>query len=148
MLDIVKMANDDSVTLVDGLWDASLEDHSMEQYIPCLLDQLQSLSQESLYKNYQSTIDFINDEIKNLRQRYNIVKKADIETLGEAYSPVVEAKRALIQKELSIVKSQLENLHQVVSELTQIMNNPERLPLSLLLTASQSLPEDIKEQLQ
>ncbi|RJX68714.1 lipase [Vibrio sinensis] len=148
MLDIAKMANDDSVALVDGLWDASIEDHSMGQYIPGLLDQLQSLSQESLYENYQGSIDFINDEIKNLKQRYHIVKKADVETLGEVYSPVLGAKRALIQKELSIVKNQLENQHQVVSELTQIMNNPERLPLSLLLAASQSLPEEIREQLQ
>lgn len=148
MLDIAKMADNDSVALVDGLKEASINDHSMNQYVPNLLAQLRYLSQESLYENYQGAIDYIQDEILALKEQYSIVKHAEIEVLGEPYTPILGAKKALIKKELTILKSQLENQHQVASELTHIMNNPERLPLSLLLVASQSLPDEIKGQLQ
>jgi len=147
MLDIAKMANNDSVALVDGLFDASVSDHGMEFYIPNLWTQLQTLSKESLYENYQGAITYLNNKISELQQSYSTVQQEWIKVLGMPYSPIVDARKRSVEKEKSVLEEQLKNHQQVLSELSSIMNNPERMPLSLLLLANQSLPEDIKEQL-
>ncbi|NIY91408.1 hypothetical protein HCZ28_03880 [Vibrio diazotrophicus] len=147
MLDIAKMANNDSVALVDGLFDASISEHGMEFYIPNLWTQLQTLSRESLYENYQGAITYLNNKISELQQSYSAVQQEWIKVLGMPYSPIVDARKRSVEKEKSVLEEQLKNHQQVLSELSSIMNNPERMPLSLLLLANQSLPEDIKEQL-
>lgn len=48
---------------------------------------------------------------------------------------------------MEVTEEKLNNYKQVKTELSNIMNNPERLPLSLLLLANQSLPENIKAQI-
>ncbi|MBF4242819.1 lipase, partial [Vibrio anguillarum] len=48
MLDLAKLASNDSVTLVNSLSDASIAEHGMEYYIPNLWQQMYSLSNESL----------------------------------------------------------------------------------------------------
>ncbi|WGW01940.1 lipase [Vibrio sp. YMD68] len=147
MLDIAKMAKNDSVALVDGLTDASIADHGMEFYIPNLLAQLQNLSKESLYNHYQGIIAYLADTINDQQRGYLKTKNSLAEALGNPYSPVNQAYITRLKQELSISEAQLDNQHQVKQELTSIMNNPERLPLSLLLLSNQSLSEEIKEQL-
>nr|WP_275658658.1 lipase [Vibrio brasiliensis] len=147
MLDVTKMAENDSYALVDGLTDASIADHGMEFYIPNLLTQLQKLSKESLYSNYLGTIAYLTNSITNQQRSYADLKAKLAKKLGEPYSPVKGAHIARYNKELSVIKELLDNQHQVKQELNSIMNSPERLPLSLLLLSNQSLPEEIKEQL-
>ncbi|MGD8110990.1 hypothetical protein [Vibrio sp. TRT 17S01] len=147
MLDIAKMANNDSVALVDGLFDASISDHGMEFYIPNLWTQLQTLSKESLYENYQGAITYLNNKISELQQSYSAVRLEWIKVRGMPYSPIVEAKKCSIEKEKSVLDEQLKNHQQVLSELSSIMNTPERMPLSLLLLANQSLSGNTKEKL-
>ncbi|MCW8336072.1 lipase family protein [Vibrio paucivorans] len=148
MLDIVKMAENDSVALMDSLADASIADHGMEFYIPNLLAQLQALSKESLYSNYQGTIAYLNNSINGEQRRYLKIKNSLAKALGNLYSPVNQAYITRLKQELSVTEALLDNLHQVKQELTSIMNNPERLPLSLLLLSNQALPEEVKEQIQ
>ncbi|NIY91406.1 hypothetical protein [Vibrio diazotrophicus] len=59
-----------------------------------------------------------------------------------------EARKTLIKQEIAISEQLANNYQRVAQELTNIMNNPERLPLSLLLLANQSLPKEIKDQIQ
>ncbi|MCW8335299.1 lipase family protein [Vibrio paucivorans] len=147
MLDIAKMAKNDSVALVDSLVDASITDHGMEFYIPNLLTQLQALSTESLYSNYQGSIAYLSNSINNEQRRYLEIKNSLAKALGTPYSPVNQAYITRLKQELSVSEELLDNQHQVKQELTSIMNSPERLPLSLLLLSNQSLPKEIKEQL-
>ncbi|MBF4438415.1 lipase, partial [Vibrio anguillarum] len=56
MLDLAKLASNDSVTLVNSLSDASIAEHGMEYYIPNLWQQMYSLSNESLMVHYQQAI--------------------------------------------------------------------------------------------
>ncbi|WP_146146028.1 hypothetical protein [Photobacterium kishitanii] len=88
--------------------------------------QLKALSQESLYDNYQDAINYLTDKINTQQQAYLKAEHA----LYNMRNPNSLGDYALKQ------------------ELTNIMNNPERLPLSRLLLASQVLPDEIKEQLQ
>ena len=147
MLDIAKMAKNDSVALVGGLSDASIADHGMEVYIPNLFAQLQALSKESLYDNYQGTINYLSNTIEDLQQRYLKAKYELAETLGKPYSPINQAYLARLKQEISISEQLVHNYHQVRHELTATLNNPERYPLSLLLMANQSLPEEVKKQI-
>lgn len=147
MLDIAKMAGNDSVALVDGLRDASVSDHDMEFYVPNLWNQLRMLNKESLYENYQGAITYLSSQVSDLQKSYSTVQQERIKVMGMTYSPVVGAKKRSLQKEKSVLEDQLQNHQQVLAELTSIMNNPERMPLSLLLLANQSFSEDIKEQL-
>ncbi|MEF1254952.1 lipase family protein, partial [Vibrio sp. M260112] len=147
MLDIAKMAENDSYALVDGLTDASIAEHGMEVYIPNLFAQLQALSKESLYDNYQGTINYLSNTIDDLQQRNLKAKYELAETLGKPYSPTNQAYLARLRQEISICEQLVHNHHQVRHELTATLNNPERYPLSLLLMSNQSLPDEIKEQL-
>ncbi|WP_100754332.1 lipase family protein, partial [Vibrio salilacus] len=147
MLDIAKMAENDSVALVDSLADASITDHGMEFYIPNLLTQLQALSTESLYSNYQGSIAYLSNSINNEQRRYLEIKNSLAKALGTPYSPVNQVYITRLKHELSVSEELLDNQHQVKQELANIMNSPERLPLSLLLLSNQSLPEEIKDQL-
>lgn len=148
MLDIAKMAKNDSVALTDSFSDASIADHSMDEYILKLGCQLRALSKESLYENYQGAINYLEKQIVDTRKRQEKAEQANIEAWGAKYSPLIRAKRDLIKMELFVIDKQLKNYHQVYSELSNIMNSPERLPLSLILLANQSLPDDIKDQIQ
>lgn len=147
MLGLAKMAENDSVALVDSLADASITDHGMEFYIPNLMIQLQALSKESLYSNYQGTIAYLTNSINKQQRYYSDLKTKLAEALGKPYSPINQIYIARYNQELAVIKELLDNQHQVKQELISIMNSPERLPLSLLLLSNQSLPEEIKEQL-
>ncbi|MCW8336579.1 lipase family protein, partial [Vibrio paucivorans] len=147
MLDIAKMAENDSVALVDGLFDASIKDHGMEFYVPNLWSQLEALSEESLYQNYQGAISELNTKMLELKESYSLVQQEWVKVLGKSYSPVVEAEKRAIEKEKSVLEEQINNYQQVLSELNNILGNPERMPLSLLLLANQSLPTEVKEQI-
>ncbi|MGY5537811.1 lipase family protein [Vibrio brasiliensis] len=147
MLDIAKMAENDSYALVDGLTDASIAEHGMEVYIPNLFAQLQALSKESLYDNYQGTINYLSNTIDDLQQRSLKAKYELAETLGKPYSPTNQAYLARLKQEISISEQLVHNHHQVRHELTATLNNPERYPLSLLLMSNQSLPEEVKKQI-
>ncbi|TMX42610.1 lipase [Vibrio sp. Hep-1b-8] len=147
MLDIAKMAENDSYALVDGLTDASIAEHGMEVYIPNLFAQLQALSKESLYDNYQGTINHLSNTIDDLQQRSLKAKYELAETLGKPYSLTNQAYLARLKQEISISEQLVHNHHQVRHELTATLNNPERYPLSLLLMSNQSLPEEVKKQI-
>ncbi|MCX9715233.1 lipase, partial [Vibrio cholerae] len=69
-----------SVAMVDGLSDASIVEHGMEQYIPNLFEQLTALSDESLMVHYQRAISALEQEIATLQQSYLTVKQAWIES--------------------------------------------------------------------
>lgn len=82
MLDLANLATNDSVAMVDGLSDASIVEHGMEQYIPNLFEQLTALSDESLMVHYQRAISALEQEIATLQQSYLTVKQAWIESIG------------------------------------------------------------------
>ena len=143
MLDMAKLATNDSVSFITGLGDASIVEHFLGHYIPNLHKQLKALSQESLYDNYQDAINYLTDKINTQQQAYLKVEHAlynmrNTNSLGD-YA---------LKQEIALHNKLLNNYRRVKQELTNIMNNPERLPLSRLLLASQVLPDDIKEQLQ
>ncbi len=148
MLDIVKMAENDSVVLVDSLKEASFADHTMDEYVPNLWRQLKALSQESLYDHYQGAIKYLDNQVRDIRELKYKTELAQVDALGAPWSPVIDSKRLLIKRELFVLDKQLKNYQQVYGELVSIMNDPQRLPLALLLLANQSLPEEIKEQIQ
>ncbi|TVO39452.1 lipase family protein [Vibrio algivorus] len=147
MLDMVKLADNDSVALVDSIPNSSIIDHGMEHYVPNLFAQLQALSQESLYQNYQRAVSYLTNKVNEQQQRYLAAKHAWAESLGLPYSPVNQARTTLLKQEAAVTEELMKNYHKVKQELTNIMNNPEKLPLSLLLLANQSLPDAIREQI-
>lgn len=60
MLDMVKLATNDSVSLVNNLSEVSIAEqiaeHGMDHYVPNLWQQLFALSNESLMTHYQKAI--------------------------------------------------------------------------------------------
>ncbi|NAW88983.1 lipase family protein, partial [Vibrio sp. V24_P1S3T111] len=84
MLDLAKLASNDSVTLVNSLSDASIAEHGMEYYIPNLWQQMYSLSNESLMVHYQQAISALDQEIATLQKNYLTVKQTWAESLGNA----------------------------------------------------------------
>lgn len=53
-----------------------------------------------------------------------------------------------LMSEMSSINKLIENRNQIRGELKQIVLDPQRLPLAKLLIAQQTLPDEIKEQLQ
>lgn len=145
---MVKLATNDSMYLVDGLSEASIAEHGLNQYIPNLWQQLQGLSGESLLDNHQQAILSLEQEISALQDSYDKIRLAEARSLSESYNPVIEAKRTHLHMEIEATKELLENRLRIKQELTNIVTHPDRLPLAKLLLAQQSLPAEIKEQLQ
>lgn len=145
MLDLAKLASNDSVTLVNSLSDASIAEHGMEYYIPNLWQQMYSLSNESLMVHYQQAISALDQEIATLQENYLTVKQTWAESLGNA-TPALSIGR--LMNEMNSINKLIENRNKIRGELKQIVSDPERLPLAKLLIAQKTLPDEIKEQLQ
>ncbi|MCR9422161.1 lipase family protein [Vibrio sp. RM-69-4] len=145
MLDLAKLASNDSVTLVNSLSDASIAEHGMEYYIPNLWQQMYSLSNESLMVHYQQAISALDQEIATLQKNYLTVKQTWAESLGNA-TPTLSIGR--LMNEMNSINKLIENRNKIRGELKQIVFDPQRLPLAKLLIAQQTLPDEIKEQLQ
>lgn len=145
MLDLAKLATNDSVTLVNSLSDASISEHGMEYYIPNLWKQIHSLSNESLMVHYQQAISALDQEIATLQDNYFTVKQTWAESLIDG-TPVLSLGH--LKTEMHSMTRLIENRNQIRGELRQIVSDPQRLPLAKLLIAQKTLPDEIKEQLQ
>ncbi|ENM3825584.1 lipase [Vibrio cholerae] len=145
MLDLAKLASNDSVTLVNSLSDASIAEHGMEYYIPNLWQQVYSLSNESLMVHYQQAILALDQEISTLHKNYLTVKQTWTKALGDG-TPVLSMEH--LKAEMYSISRLIDNRNKMRGELKQIVSDPQRLPLSKLLIAQQTLPDEIKEQLQ
>ncbi|MDE1351897.1 lipase [Vibrio aestuarianus] len=145
MLDLAKLATNDSVTLVNSLSDASISEHGMEYYIPNLWKQIHSLSNESLMVHYQQAISALDQEIATLQNNYFTVKQTWAESLSDG-TPVLSLGH--LKTEMHSMTRLIENRNQIRGELRQIVSDPQRLPLAKLLIAQKTLPDEIKEQLQ
>ncbi|GIA67914.1 hypothetical protein VCSRO181_3440 [Vibrio cholerae] len=145
MLDLAKLASNDSVTLVNSLSDASIAEHGMEYYIPNLWQQVYSLSNESLMVHYQQAILALDQEISTLHKNYLTVKQTWTKALGDG-TPVLSMGH--LKAEMYSISRLIDNRNKIRGELKQIVSDPQRLPLSKLLIAQQTLPDEIKEQLQ
>ena len=148
MLDMAKLAKNDSVALIDGLSDAAISEHSLDNYVPNLFEQLQALSQETLYDHYQHAIAYLIDKLNEQQRRHLKAKVAWTEALGHPYSYVNEAKKAQLRQEIFVNDELLKHYNQVLQELKSIMKDPARFPLYSLLLDNHPLKDDIKEQLQ
>ncbi|MDC5819645.1 lipase [Vibrio europaeus] len=148
MLDIAKLAENDSLALVDNLSEASVVDHGMEYYIPNLMRQLCALSDESLMDKYHQAISSLTQELASLQSSYIEVKNAWADELGKPYSPIVHINASRLKVEINTLEKLMENKHRIKQELSAIVKSPERLPLAKLLVAQQALSDEIKEQLQ
>ncbi|ENM3826229.1 lipase family protein [Vibrio cholerae] len=145
MLDLAKLASNDSVTLVNSLSDASIAEHGMEYYIPNLWQQMYSLSNESLMVHYQQAISALDQEIATLQRNYLTVKQTWAESLGNA-TPALSIRN--LMNEMDSINKLIENRNKIRGELKQILFDPQRLPLAKLLISQQTLPDEIKVQLQ
>ncbi|EJL6377479.1 lipase [Vibrio cholerae] len=149
MLDMVKLATNDSVSLVNNLSEASIAEqiaeHGMDHYVPNLWQQLFALSNESLMTHYQKAISALDQEIAILQQNYLTVKQTWARSIGDG-TPAMGIGR--LMSEMSSINKLIENRNQIRGELKQIVLDPQRLPLAKLLIAQQTLPDEIKEQLQ
>ncbi|HDZ9338391.1 TPA: lipase [Vibrio cholerae] len=149
MLDMVKLATNDSVSLVNNLSEASIAEqiaeHGMDHYVPNLWQQLLALSNESLMTHYQQAISALDQEIATLQQNYLTVKQTWARSIGDG-TPAMGIGR--LMSEMNSINKLIENRNQIRGELKQIVSDPERLPLAKLLIAQQTLPNEIKEQLQ
>lgn len=145
MLDLAKLATNDSVTLVNSLSDASISENGMEYYIPNLWKQIHSLSNESLMVHYQQAISALDQEIATLQNNYFTVKQTWAESLSDG-TPVLSLGH--LKTEMHSMTRLIENRNQIRGELRQIVSDPQRLPLAKLLIAQKTLPDEIKEQLQ
>uniref|UniRef100_UPI001889DBF5 lipase family protein n=2 Tax=Vibrio anguillarum TaxID=55601 RepID=UPI001889DBF5 len=145
MLDLAKLATNDSVSLVDNLSDASIAEHGMDHYVPNLWQQLLALSNESLMTHYQQAISALDQEIATLQQNYLTVKKTWARSIGDG-TPAMGIGR--LMSEMNSINKLIENRNQIRGELKQIVLDPQRLPLAKLLIAQKTLPDEIKEQLQ
>ncbi|TLE26782.1 lipase family protein [Vibrio cholerae] len=145
MLDMVKLATNDSVSLVNNLSEVSIAEHGMDHYVPNLWQQLFALSNESLMTHYQKAISALEQEIAILQQNYLTVKQTWARSIGYG-TPAMGIGR--LMSEMSSINKLIENRNQIRGELKQIVLDPQRLPLAKLLIAQQTLPDEIKEQLQ
>ncbi|HCZ9574335.1 TPA: lipase [Vibrio cholerae] len=145
MLDMVKLATNDSVSLVNNLSEVSIAEHGMDHYVPNLWQQLFALSNESLMTHYQKAISALEQEIAILQQNYLTVKQTLARSIGDG-TPAMGIGR--LMSEMSSINKLIENRNQIRGELKQIVLDPQRLPLAKLLIAQQTLPDEIKEQLQ
>ncbi|WP_337221003.1 lipase family protein [Vibrio cholerae] len=145
MLDIAKLATNDSVSLVNNLSEASIAEHGMDHYVPNLWQQLLALSDESLMTYYQKAISALDQEIATLQQSYITVKQTWTEALGNG-TPVLSMGH--LKAEMYSINRLIENRNKIRGELKQIVSDPQRLPLAKLLIAQQALPNEIMEQLQ
>ncbi len=149
MLDMVKLATNDSVSLVNNLSEASIAEqiaeHGMDHYVPNLWQQLLALSNESLMTHYQQAISALDQEIATLQQNYLTVKQTWARSIGDG-TPAMGIGR--LMSEMNSISKLIENRNQIRGELKQIVSDSERLPLAKLLIAQQTLPNEIKEQLQ
>lgn len=145
MLDMVKLATNDSVSLVNNLSEASIAEHGMDHYVPNLWQQLFALSNESLMTHYQQAISALDQEIATLQQNYLTVKQTWARSIGDG-TPAMGIGR--LMSEMNSINKLIENRNQIRGELKQIVLDPQRLPLAKLLIAQQTLPDEIKEQLQ
>ncbi|WP_158159985.1 lipase family protein [Vibrio metoecus] len=145
MLDMVKLATNDSVSLVNNLSEASIAEHGMDHYVPNLWQQLFALSNESLMTHYQKAISALDQEIATLQRNYLTVKQTWAESLGNA-TPALSIGH--LMNEMDSINKLIENRDKIRGELKQIVFDPQRLPLAKLLIAQQTLPDEIKEQLQ
>ncbi|EJK2280879.1 lipase [Vibrio cholerae] len=149
MLDMVKLATNDSVSLVNNLSEASIAEqiaeHGMDHYVPNLWQQLLALSNESLMTHYQQAISALDQEIATLQQNYLTVKQTWARSIGDG-TPAMGIGR--LMSEMNSINKLIENRNQIRGELKQIVSDSERLPLAKLLIAQQTLPNEIKEQLQ
>lgn len=145
MLDLAKLATNDSVILVNSLSDVSISEHGMEYYIPNLWKQIHSLSNESLMVHYQQAISALDQEIATLQNNYFTVKQTWAKSLSDG-TPVLSLGH--LKTEMHSMTRLIENRNQIRGELRQIVSDPQRLPLAKLLIAQKTLPDEIKEQLQ
>lgn len=145
MLDMVKLATNDSVSLVNNLSEASIAEHGMDHYVPNLWQQLLALSNESLMTHYQQAISALDQEIATLQKSYLTVKQTWARSIGDG-TPAMGIGR--LMSEMNSINKLIENRNQIRGELKQIVLDPQRLPLAKLLIAQQTLPDEIKEQLQ
>ncbi|MEZ9020197.1 lipase [Vibrio lentus] len=148
MLDMAKLAKNDSIALINGLFDASISEHFLDSYIPNLFEQLQALSQGTLSDHHKHAITYLTDKSNEQQRRYLEAENAWAESLSLSYSPVNEAKKTKLRQEAFVSKELLDNYNQVLQELKGIMNDPARFPLYSLLLDNHPLEDDIKEQLQ
>ncbi|MEW4511345.1 type VI secretion system toxin TseL [Vibrio cholerae] len=144
MLDLANLATNDSVAMVDGLSDASIVEHGMEQYIPNLFEQLTALSDESLMVHYQRAISALEQEIATLQQSYLTVKQAWIESIGNG-TPTMNIGR--LMSEMHSINKLIENRNKIRGELRQIVSDPQRMPATKFLISQQTLPDEIKVQI-
>lgn len=145
MLDMAKLATNDSVSLVNNLSEVSIAEHGMDHYVPNLWQQLLALSNESLMTHYQKAISALDQEIATLQQNYLTVKQTWARSIGDG-TPAMGIGR--LMSEMNSINKLIENRNQIRGELKQIVSDPQRLPLAKLLIAQQILPDEIKEQLQ
>ncbi len=145
MLDIAKLATNDSVLLVNNLSEISISEHGMDHYVPNLWQQLLALSDESLMTYYQKAISALDQEIATLQQSYITVKQTWTEALGNG-TPLLSIGH--LKAEMYSINRLIENSNQIRGELKLIVSDPQRLPLAKLLIAQKALPNEIKEQLQ
>ncbi|HDZ9270506.1 TPA: lipase [Vibrio cholerae] len=145
MLDIAKLATNDSVLLVNNLSEVSIAEHGMDHYVPNLWQQLLALSDESLMTYYQKAISALDQEIATLQQSYITVKQTWTEALGNG-TPLLSIGH--LKAEMYSINRLIENSNQIRGELKLIVSDPQRLPLAKLLIAQQALPNEIREQLQ
>ncbi|EEY44041.1 lipase family protein [Vibrio mimicus] len=143
MLDLAKLATNDSVSLVNNLSDASILEHGMEHYIPNLLQQLMALSDESLMVNYQQAILALDQEIATLQKSYLTVKQAWTDAIGNG-TPAMSIGR--LMSEMHSINELIENRNKIRGELKQIVSDPLRMPVANLLISQQCLPDEIKGQ--
>lgn len=144
MLDLANLATNDSVAMVDGLSDASIVEHGMEQYIPNLFEQLTALSDESLMVHYQRAISALEQEIATLQQSYLTVKQAWIESIGNG-TPTMNIGR--LMSEMHSINKLIENRNKIRGELRQIVSDSQRMPATKFLISQQTLPDEIKVQI-
>ncbi|ENE5172040.1 lipase [Vibrio cholerae] len=145
MLDIAKLATNDSVLLVNNLSEISISEHGMDHYVPNLWQQLLALSDESLMTYYQKAISALDQEIATLQQSYITVKQTWTEALGNG-TPLLSIGH--LKAEMYSINRLIENSNQIRGELKLIVSDPQRLPLAKLLIAQKALPNEIREQLQ
>lgn len=145
MLDIAKLATNDSVLLVNNLSEISIAEHGMDHYVPNLWQQLLALSDESLMTYYQKAISALDQEIATLQQSYITVKQTWTEALGNG-TPLLSIGH--LKAEMYSINRLIENSNQIRGELKLIVSDPQRLPLAKLLIAQKALPNEIREQLQ
>ena len=145
MLDMAKLAINDSVSLVNNLSEVSIAEHGMDHYVPNLWQQLLALSNESLMAHYQKAISALDQEIATLQQNYLTVKQTWARSIGDG-TPAMGIGR--LMSEMNSINKLIDNRNQIRGELKQIVSDPQRLPLAKLLIAQKTLPDEIKEQLQ